>query len=40
VLENRLLRKIFGPYREEVRGEWRKLPNEELHYQYISPNTI
>jgi hypothetical protein len=31
VIENRVLRKIFGPKRDEVTGEWRKLHNEELH---------
>jgi hypothetical protein len=31
VFENRVLRKIFGPKRDEVTGEWRKLHNEELH---------
>jgi hypothetical protein len=31
VFENRVLRKIFGPKRDEVKGEWRKLHNEELH---------
>jgi hypothetical protein len=31
VLENRVLRRIFGPKRDEVTGEWRKLNNEELH---------
>jgi hypothetical protein len=31
VLENRALRRIFGPKRDEVTGEWRKLQNEELH---------
>jgi hypothetical protein len=40
VFENRVLRKVFGPNRDEVIGEWRKLPNEELHYQYMSPNKI
>ena len=34
VLENRVLRRIFGPKRDEVRGEWRKLHNEELNDQY------
>jgi len=36
VFENRLLRRIFGPKRDEVAGEWRKLHNEELSYQYFS----
>jgi hypothetical protein len=31
VFENRVLRRIFGPKRDEVAGEWRKLHNEELH---------
>jgi hypothetical protein len=31
VFEKRVLRKIFGPKRDEVTGEWRKLHNEELH---------
>jgi hypothetical protein len=31
VFENRVLRRIFGPKRDEVTGEWRKLNNEELH---------
>jgi hypothetical protein len=31
VFENRVLRRIFGPKRDEVTGEWRKLHNEELH---------
>jgi hypothetical protein len=40
VFENRVLRRIFGPKRDEVTGDWRKLPNEELHNFYSSPNTI
>jgi hypothetical protein len=35
-----VLRRIFGPKRDEVRGEWRKVYNEELHNLYSSPNTI
>jgi hypothetical protein len=31
MFENRVLRRIFGPKRDEVTGEWRKLHNEELH---------
>jgi hypothetical protein len=37
---NRVLRKIFGPKRDEVRGGWRKLHNEELHNLYSWPNII
>jgi hypothetical protein len=40
VFENRMLRRIFGPKRDEVTGEWRKLHNEELHKLYSSPNII
>jgi hypothetical protein len=40
VFENRVLEKIFGPKRDEVAGEWRKLHNEELHILYSSPNII
>jgi hypothetical protein len=40
VFENRVLRRIFGPKRDGVTGEWRKLHNEELHILYSSPNTI
>jgi hypothetical protein len=32
--------RIFGPKRDEVTGEWRKLHNEELHYLYSSPNIV
>jgi hypothetical protein len=38
VFENRALRRIFGPKRNEVTGEWKKLHNEELHTLYTSPN--
>jgi len=38
--ENRVLRIIFVPKREEVKGEWRKLHNEELNYLYCSPNIV
>jgi hypothetical protein len=40
VFENRVLRRIFGPKRDEVKGDWRKLHNEELHNLYSSPNII
>jgi hypothetical protein len=40
VFENRVLRRIFGPRRDEVTGEWRKLHNEELHNLYSSPYII
>jgi len=40
VFENRLLRRIFGPKRDEVTGEWRKLHNEELNDLYCSPSTV
>jgi hypothetical protein len=40
VFENRVLRIIFGPKRDEVTGEWRKLLNEELHILYSSPDII
>jgi len=40
VLENRVLRRIFGPKRDEVTWEWRKLHNEELNGMYSSPNII
>jgi hypothetical protein len=38
VFENKVLRRIFGPKRDEVTGERRKLHNEELHILYSSPN--
>jgi hypothetical protein len=40
VFENRVLRRIFGPKRDQVTGEWRKLHNEELHNLYSSPDII
>jgi hypothetical protein len=40
VFENRVLRRIFGPKRDEVTGEWRKLHNEELHDLYSLSSII
>jgi hypothetical protein len=40
VFENKVLRKIFGPKRDEVTGGWRKLHNEELRDLYSSPSII
>jgi hypothetical protein len=40
VFENRVLRRIFGPKRDEVTGKWRKLHNEELNDLYCSPNIL
>jgi hypothetical protein len=40
VFENRVLRRIFGPKRDEVTGGWRKLHNEELHNLFSSPSII
>jgi len=40
VFENRALRRIFGPKRDEVTGDWRKLHNEELNNLYSSPNIV
>jgi hypothetical protein len=40
VFENRVLRRIFGPKRDEVTGEWRKSQNEELSDLYSSPSII
>jgi hypothetical protein len=40
VFENRVLRRIFGPKRDEVAGGWRRLHNEELHNLYASLNII
>jgi hypothetical protein len=40
VFENRMLRRIFGPKRDEVTGEWRRLHNKELCDLYFLPNII
>jgi hypothetical protein len=40
VFENRVLRRTFGPERDEVTGEWRKLHSGELHNMYSSPDII
>jgi hypothetical protein len=40
VFENRVLRKVFGPKRDEVTGDWRRLHDEELNDLYSSPNII
>jgi len=40
VFENRVLRRVFGPKRDEVTGEWRKLHNEELRDFYFLPNIL
>ena len=40
VFENRVLRRVFGPKRDEVTGEWRKLHNEELRDLYSLPNIV
>jgi hypothetical protein len=40
MFENRVLRRIFGPKRDEETGGWRKLHNEEFHNLYSSPSLI
>jgi len=40
LFENRVLRRIFGPKRDEVTGEWRRLHKEGLNDLYCSPNIV
>jgi hypothetical protein len=40
VFENRVLKRIFGPRRDEVTGDWKKLHNGELHKLHSSPNRM
>jgi hypothetical protein len=40
VFERRVLRRIFGPKRDEVTGDWRRLHNEELNGRYSSPSIV
>jgi hypothetical protein len=40
VFEKRVLRRIYGPKRDEATGEWRRLHNEECNDLYSSPNII
>ena len=40
MFKNRVVRKTFGPVREDVIGDWRKLHREELHDLYLSPDII
>jgi hypothetical protein len=37
IIENKVLRKIFGPKRDEITGEWRRQHNEKLYYLYFLP---
>ena len=40
MFENRVLRRVFGPKRDEVTGQWRKLHKEELRDLYFLPNNV
>ena len=40
MFENKVLRRIFGPRRDEVTGDWRRLHNEEINVLYCSPNIV
>jgi hypothetical protein len=40
VFENKVLRRIFGPRRDDVTGDWRRLHNEEINVLYSSPNIV
>jgi hypothetical protein len=40
VFENRMVRRIFVPKRDEITGDWKKLHNKKLHKLYYSPNII
>jgi hypothetical protein len=40
MFENRVLRRTFGPKRDEVTGKWREMPNGELHILYSSPDIV
>jgi hypothetical protein len=40
VFKNRVLRRIFGPQRDEVTEEWRKIHNDEVHDFYSPPNIV
>jgi len=40
VFENTVLKRIFGPKRDEVTGEWRKLHSEVINFLYSSPNIV